>query len=195
MKKLAPLFLVYTLLIGCKAWDISSITVKKEPLSPRLLTLEKRMEDIESVAVEANDERARLFTKEVEENLTDPFGEKYGHIIMKQSIIKYNSGTGWFIPNAFTLFLPALLGFPVSHDRYILEVELRITDAKNKLIGKYSAIGTGSAWAALYYGYTIENARKKSYVDAVNQAFDQIRLHIQKDAASLNEKLKTARKS
>ena len=189
MKNSMALFFVCLLFAGCKTWDISKMNVKNEPLSPRLLTLEKKIEDIQNVAFVANEDRMRIFTKEVEENLTDPFGEKYGYLIMKQNIIKLSRGPFWTCPNAWTVCIAMLFGCPIAHYKHVIDVEFRIMDSKNRLVGKYSAIGRGSGIAAMYYGYTVGKAMRKSYIDALNNAFDQMRPQIQKDASAINEKL------
>ena len=194
MKKFSLVFLSLLIITSCKSWDASKIAVKKEPITPKILTLERKIEDIANATVVTNDDRMKLFTKEVEDNLTDPYGDKYGYIVMKQNIIKVNMGIGWALLQGFTGAVPLLFGVPAGGFKYTLEIELRFMDSQNKLIGKYSAIGKGSAKTALYWGYSGQNAIRKSYVDAINDAFNQIRPQIQADANRLNEKLQTAGK-
>lgn len=194
MKKIISVSLFILILIGCKPWDASKISVKKEPISPKILTLERRLEDISNATVIINEDRMKLFTKEVEDNLTDPYGDKYGYIVMKQNIIKVKMGVGWALLQGFTFAVPLLFGVPAGGFKYTLEIEMRIMDSQNKLIGKYSAIGFGSAKSALYWGYNGGNAFRKSYVDAINDAFNQIRPQIQADANRLNEKLQASGK-
>jgi len=176
---------------GCKSWDVSKISVKKEPLTPKLLALERKIEDVANTVVATISDEMKIFTKEVEENLIDPYGDKYGYIIMKQNIIKMKSGI--FIPNAILLFIPTILGSPVAITKYTIEVEIRITDFQNKLLGKYTAIGKGKNICAMYYGYSLMNVGRKTYVDAINDAFNQIRPQILADVARLNEKLKSSK--
>ena len=191
MKKAASLIVVIVLLASCKSWDASRITVKKEPLNPKLLTLEKRIGDI-STAVAVNADEMRLFTAEAEENLMDPYGDKYGYIVMKQYLIKFKPGI--FIPNAVLLYAPTLLGVPFAITRESIEVEIRIFDSQKRLIGKYSAIGKGRNTCALYYGYTLTNVFRKTYADALNDALNQVRPQIVADVTRLNEKLAAAGK-
>ena len=194
MKKFLKLFFLCSLIVSCKSWDAARIGVKKDPISPKLLTLDKRIEDIENVTFTYNEDGRKLYTKEVEENLVDPYGEKYGYIAISQNIIKSKMGMGWALLNCWTLFTPSLFGCPILRYKYVIEVELRILDSKNKLLGKYSAIGKGANSASMYFGYTIGKAERKSYIDALNDAFNQIRPQIQKDATVINEKLKSAGK-
>ena len=194
MKKLLKIFLLCSLFISCKTWDVTKIAVKKDAISPKLLTLDKQIDDIANVRVVISEDGKTVFTKEVEDNLIDPYGEKFGYIVMKQNIIKANGGLDLILPNLLTLGIPMLFGCPIATSKYIIEVELRIMDSRNRLLGKYSAIGIGSAIAAMYYGYTLEGAERKSYTDALNDAFNQIRPQIQKDVSVINEKLKLAGK-
>jgi hypothetical protein len=188
MNSILKLIIVSFLLSGCKAWDVSYLAVKKEPLTPKLLTLDRKIEDVANTVVLTNSDEMILFTKEVEENLIDPYGDKYGYIIMKRNPIKFKSGPN--IPNAILLNIPLLFGVPFAKPSYTLEVEIRIVDAQNKLIGKYSAIGKGKNTIAMYYGYSAADAGRKSYIDAINDAFNQIRPQILADVARINEKLK-----
>lgn len=194
MKKIIALVFISCLIGGCKTWDISRMNVKNDPLPIRLLSLEKKIEDLKEIRFIPNEDRVRLFTKEVEENLTDAYGDKYGYIMMSQNIIDFRKGTGWLFPNAWTLCSVMLLGCPLAHYKHEIEVELRITDSKDRLIAKYSSIGRGSEVVAMYYGYTAGKAMRKSYIDALRNAFDQMRPQIQKDVSSINEKLKLAGK-
>jgi hypothetical protein len=191
MNLIFKLIIVSAVLTSCKSWDASKIAVKKEPLVPKLLTLERKIEDVANTVVATNPDEMKLFTKEVEENLIDPYGDKYGYIIMKQSIIKMKPGI--FIPNAILLYVPTILGCPFAITKYTIEVEIRVTDFQNRLIGKYSAIGKGKNICAMYYGYSLMNVGRKTYVDAVNDAFNQIRPQILADVARLNEKLKSSK--
>lgn len=195
MKTFVKFVLFIALLTSCKSWDASKISVKKEPLSPKILTLDKKIEDMMNATVITSSDQMKIFSKEVEENLTDPYGDKYGFVVMKQNIIKVNMGIGWALLQGFTGAVPLLFGVPSGGWRYKIEVELRFMDSQNKLIGKYSAIGKGSAKVAMYWGYSGLNAMRKAYVDAINDAFNQIRPQILVDATRLNEKLLSAGKS
>mgnify|MGYP003344222108 FL=1 len=191
MKSIIKLILLSVLFSSCKSWDASKISVKKEPLTPKLLTLERKIEDVVNTVIATNPDEMKIFTKEVEENLIDPYGDKYGYIIMKQNIIKMKPGI--FIPNAILLYVPTLLGVPFAITKYTIEVEIRITDFNNKLLGKYTAIGKGKNICAMYYGYSLMNVARKTYTDAINDALNQIRPLILADVNQLNEKLKMSK--
>jgi hypothetical protein len=194
MKKCTIPLLLLLFLAGCKAWDGSRVTVKKDPLSPKLLSLQGKFDDISNLVVVAGSDRVRLFSHEVEDNLTDPYGNKYGYIVMRQHIIKMKAGYGWAIFDGLTLGVPILFGCPLGYFKYKIEVEIRIIDSQGRLIGKYAATGKGTAGMAMYWGYSAQNVLRKVYTDAINDAFNQIRPQIRNDVTMLNDKLQSAGK-
>src|SRR5437016_1212490 len=129
------------LLECCKAWDPTMIGVKKEPISPKLLTLERKFEDMANTTVVTNDDEVKLFTKEVEENLIDPYGDKYGYIVFKRNLVDVKTNIGLSVINGMLACIPALLGVPFTVYKYKIEIELRVLNRDNKLLGKYSAVG------------------------------------------------------
>jgi hypothetical protein len=199
MKNLLVSIVVLSIVSGCKTWNGAMIVPNHDPITPKLLTLERRIEDISlpNVATTHVDNRYRLndeillFTKEVEENLIDPYGDKYGTIALKRNIIDVRYGIGNFILSSFLLTIPNLLGLPFMNIRYQISVEVRIMDRNNKLIGNYNAIGRSGVKVAYYYGYSLRNAHadRKAYTDALIDALNQIRVSIQADATKINEKL------
>jgi len=193
MKNAISLIVTIVILTGCKSWDASKIALKKEPLNPKLLTLDRRIGEVSNIAVGANPDELKIFTTETEENLMDPYGDKYGYIVMKQYLIKFKPGI--FFPNAALLYIPTIVGVPFAITKEAIEVEIRIFDSQKRLIGKYSAIGKGKNICALYYGYTFSNVIRKTYTDALISALNQIRPQILADVVRLNEKLLAAGKT
>ena len=173
-----------------------------DPIAPKLLTLDRSIEDVSSsnmTTIQAynqfrlNDE-ILLFTKEVEENLMDPYGDKYGVIVLKRNVIDVRYGMGYFLGSLLLFTIPNLFGMPFMNIRYKISVEVRIMDRNSKLIGKYSAIGESRVLVAYYYGYSIRNdsAERKAYTDALNDAFNKIRPQIKLDVLRINEKLNSS---
>jgi hypothetical protein len=189
MRKTNYLLLLFVFITSCKVWDPSMINVKKDTITPKLMTLEKRIEDVSNTAFIVSEDELKLFTKEVEENLIDPYGDKYGYIALKSSVIKYKEGGAFFLISIFTYCIPNLLGMPFLKLSYKIEVEIRILDKNNKLIAKYSAIGESKVTVALYYGYKMTDGSRKCYTDALNDAFSKIRPQIQPDVNKINDKL------
>lgn len=176
MKHLTILTYILLVFTGCKSWNSAEINVQKDPISPKLLTLERRMEDLANTSITTNEDELKLFTREVEENLIDPYGDKFGFIVLKRNVIENKMGMmPWILLNAPLFHAPLLFGFPMAKPIFIIEVELRVMDSQNKLIGKYMAVGRGKNTIALYYGYSSLDAYRKTYADALNDAFNQIR--------------------
>lgn len=179
-------------LSSCKAWDPSMMVSPNDPISPKLLTLDRRIEDFASTRVVASDDQLRLFTQEVETNLMDPYGSKYGYIAMKTNVIESKFGLPFFYLSGFTAFTANLLGSPFLIIRHTIEVEYRILDRNNKLLSKYSAIGSSKVIVAFYYGYSPRDGVRKAYSDCLVDAFNKIRPQVQADAQRINEKLEAA---
>jgi hypothetical protein len=188
---------------GCRTWNGAMIAPQDAPITPRLLTLDRRLDDIAMPGMlSANagidpqrlQDEIALFTKEVEQNLVDPYGDKYGTIAFTRNIIDARYGIGNFIASSLLFTVPNLFGMPFMHIRYTISVELRILDRNNKLIGNYGAVGSSSVKVAYYYGYSLRNglADRKAYTDAVSDAFNKIRPQIQADVARLNAQLLAA---
>jgi len=188
---------------GCRSWNASLIAPQSAPITPKLLTLDRRLEDIAmpgmgaanaGVSPQRLQDEIDLFTKEVERNLVDPYGEKYGTIAFTRNIIDARYGMGGFIASSLLFTVPNLFGMPFMHIRYTLSVELRILDRNNKLLGNYSAVGVSSVKVAYYHGYSLRNglADRKAYTDAINDAFNKIRPQIQADLDRLNGQLRSA---
>jgi hypothetical protein len=195
MKKIGLLVIltIFTL-FGCKTWDASMVRPKTEPINPKLLSLERRMEDFANTTVYTNESELKLFTQEVETNLIDPYGEKFGYIALSKNVLKHKVGLPQLVLSIALFTLPNIFGMPFLKVSYKVEVEMRILDRENRLIGKYSAIGESKSKVAYYYGYSFLNANRKVYPEAMLDAFNKIRPQIQADAARLNEKLLAAGK-
>jgi hypothetical protein len=193
MKKLVPLILGLMMLMGCKAYDGSMVRIANSPISPKLPSMAKKVEDVSNAVVVLSGNEMKLFTQEIEENLTDPYGDKYGTISIRKNVLKLRSNMIYPMVSGFLLFVPNIFGFPMAKIKYDVEVELRILDSKGKLIGKYTGIGRAKVVMALYYGYGAGAGRKLEN-DAFNDAFSKIRPQIQNDMYRLNPMLDEAGK-
>jgi hypothetical protein len=136
----------------------------------------------------------RFFVEELEQNLMDPYGDKYGSIQYQTEELQENRGAFFTTVSGLTLGLINLLGFPAMVFEKEMEVEVRIFDNQDRLLGKYTGTGTGTATAALYYGYLVQDAFDKAELDALRKAHKAIRPKLQEDVAELNEKLRESGK-
>ncbi len=168
------------------------LVAENDPINPRLLTLERQIEDLSSATVVVSDDELKVFQDEVETNLIDPYGQKVGYIALKTRELQSKMGLGYTITGGLLLGIPWLFGMPVSQFYSKMEVEIRILDINNKLIGKFTAIGESKAPSALYYGYTGKNAMRKVKPEAIQKGLAKIRPQLQNDVERLNEKLQEA---
>ncbi len=174
---------------SCKRFDVATVGVTDDPLDRKLLTLEPRAEAFGNPDRPVNELKMRLFRKELEENLMDPYGDVYGEVVITQTVIDQRARL--FFPTALLLYTPMLVGFPLAFPKMEIELELRIYDAKRKLIGVYTGTGRGNVTIAMYYGYGFTGAQKM-YADAINEAFDEIRSQVRRDAIRINDALERA---
>ncbi len=170
-------------LSACKVWNPASIGIKKDPISPQILTLQRANDGLHS-----QDEN-KIFIQELENNICDAYGEKYGYISFHKSIVDSKFGLGLYLLSCMLFTIPNILGLPYSIVSYDIEIETRIFDRNNTLLGKYSAMGKGKTIIAYYYGYSMKYAFRKSLSEAVQDAIFKIRPQIQADAEKINAKL------
>jgi hypothetical protein len=148
------------------------------------------MDDMENTVAEVSTIYGEFFTKEVEENLIDPYGEKYGYISFKVLYYEGRDGSLLFFLNVMTGFVPSLCGVPVARIKENVEIEIRILDKNKKLIGKYTGSGKSKVPIAFYYGYKGKDGIEKSTTDLLNDAFSKIRPQIEADAERINSHLR-----
>lgn len=187
--------MVVFLLVGCKSWTPAAITIAKKTISPKLLTLENTADELgKSLIYRTSVDELKIFNQELEENLTDPYGTKYGYISYKSRLIDYKLGLGYYIVSTLLMTIPNLLGLPFMNIKYEIESEIRILDRNKKLLAKFSAVGKSKTIVAYYYGYSLKYATRKTYIEAIIDGLNMLRPQIEKEAININEKLQTAGK-
>ena len=178
------------LFFSCKTWDATQIEPKADPIKPKLPALERSITDYANAEVVSNEDEMEIFTKEVEKNLTDPYGDKYGYITFQSNYLNRSQGVGFYLLNIVTLGVPSLFGVPWAVIEHRVEVTIKILDVDRNLITKYSNIGLGKNYIAYYYGYSGKDAHRKTAADAHKSALKKIREQIDKESKELNKKLK-----
>lgn len=195
MKTSSLLLLIFVALTlgSCKTFDHAMVKPQDDPIAPKLLTLERQVGDFANTTVIANDIEMKLVSEEIEKNLIDPYGDKFGHIAYSRNVIEWSEGFGYMALNSFLVSVPALFGAPWWQYTLEIEIELRVLDRNQKLIGKYKGIGTAKAPVG-YYSFKDDDAKRKVITDALNNAFSKIRPQIQADVERLNQELREAGK-
>ncbi|UPT65584.1 MAG: hypothetical protein M0D57_13690 [Sphingobacteriales bacterium JAD_PAG50586_3] len=208
MKKTIIFLVLLSAFVSCRSLNYTEQQGKKIPLSNKLLTLEKQIGDITGPnytynhsysypnsymnSIGLNGDELRIINNEVDENLTDPYGDKYGYIEFNRRTVNMRYGIGWTLLSSMTFFTVNLLGVPFMNLRLDSEVEIRILDVNRKLIAKYSAVGQSKFIIAMYYGYGLM-AATKVYPQALIDALDKIRPQINADVDRVNKLLKAAK--
>lgn len=131
----------------------------------------------------------RFFEKEVEENMTNPYGEKKGFILLKLSYREHDSSFFYPMLSFLTLYMVNCFGVPCDKATDILEVEVRIMNNKKELVRKYIENVSHEDYVAFWYGYDYEDVWRKVAADNIKEALEKIRVRIGRDAAEIKAKL------
>ena len=184
------------LLTSCKSWDrAAAMKTEKAPFNPKLLTcqVEIQGEDIEERAFKK--EERQLFLGEVENNISDPFGDKYGYIELYRTLEEgYLGLMPWILINAPLFQLPLLFGVPMSKPRIKVSYEVRVYNSNRRLLGKYEGHGESKSKIAAYHGYNFHDAFMKIFTESASQAFQEIREQMRENVNDLNKGLQESGK-
>jgi len=181
-------------LTSCKTLQNSQLNPPSAAISPKMPALEKNIETYSNAVVISNPMELKVYSSEVDENLTNPYGEKFGYISFKTTYNVTGQGMGWLLLNGFTGCVLTLFGVPLMKASFNLDVEIQITNSKHQLIGKYNGSGKAHEMVALYWGYSMIDAQKLALTTALKNALGEIRPKIQADVARLNEEFTKAGK-
>lgn len=200
MKKIIPSLLIL-FCAGCKVVQLSDFNIQPV-LSTKLPALELLSDNKSSINAAypaypyyydggVLPDAATLYSKDLEENLTNPVGEKYGYAQFKTLVAQSGMhGLGWYALSLSTMDIPNILfGMPWGVGKTNLEVEMQILNSKKEMIAKYKAEGSAKIPIALYHGYGMMGAIKMANITAVKMALANINAQVEKDAAMIKAKL------
>lgn len=144
----------------------------------------------------------QIVEKEFNDNMCEPFGGKFfGRGSWRIVNVENSSSMWWIVPSALTAFAINFLGFPIASQSAEVNVGLEFFDSRDSLIAKYSASGEGSAYCAMYWGYSIltkdpagtvkddRDITRAAHARAVANAVQQIEEQVRRDASSLRKRL------
>lgn len=188
MKKLALLFFVSVLIVGCRSWSPISLEQEKAPINPQIPNLQLYA-GTEYYTEILSETEFRLFRQEMEENIMNPYGDKFGSAIYSSRVVENKSGMGYIILSGLSLYTLNLVGLPMHRINRTIEIEIRIIDLKGRLIGKYTARGTGKASIGLYYGFNWTSAYDKVLYESITEALSDIRTSIDEDSERIKTEL------
>jgi hypothetical protein len=185
---------------SCKAFDPTLLNPTAVVLSPKLPALENRVRDeVEEVTVlmvpggslvttPRSRDVATLFERETREAITAPYGDKKGFLELKVTPIT-TRGLGWLLLSGVTLFLPNLVGMPLSAWRTTVSTQLDVLDSQRRLVATYRAEGEAKAVWSLFSRTNYTEPGRVVYLQAVRQCLDQIKTTMQPDLARLQRQL------
>lgn len=130
-----------------------------------------------------------VFEKEIKENITSPYGEKRGFIVLKLGYRGVETSTIYPLVSLFTLGTINFLGFPANEISQSLEVEVEIWNKKKELIKRYVVNVTDTEYQAMYWGYHEQMIWRKLAADNIKQALEKIRVQINKDVPQIKRAL------
>lgn len=181
------LYIMICLSISCRTFNTSMIKIPERPISPLLLSLNFVSQSGLGYY------ECLLFNQELDRNLVEPNGEKYGNISISECFL-VDKIINLKKLSICLLTIPNILGMPFMIATQKVEVEYRIYDRADNLIGKYSAIGEARVFTGYYYGYKEASVGFKARISALTDAITKIRSKIQADAIWINEQLKSSSK-
>jgi len=188
MKKYIFLISTVIMMIGCRSYQPIMMEPETDPINPQLPALQLYSGDEYQNQFIARDE-FHMFREEMETNIINPYGDKYGSAFYSSRTLDSNDGWGWFLASGMTLYTINLVGFPLMVMSREVEVEVRILDLQGRLIGAYTGTGKGRATLALYYGYDELSIRRKILDESVGQALEVVREKIDADSERLKTQL------
>lgn len=130
-----------------------------------------------------------IFEKEVVENITNPYGEKKGYIVLKLGYIEEDNSFIYPAVSLCTLYTINLFGFPQNKISQLLEVEVDILDNNKNLVKRYVETVNNSDYVAMWWGYDESTIYRKIAADNIKEALSKIRIKIGQDALEIRSKL------
>lgn len=188
MKKIFFFLIAVFVIAGCRSYQPMMLEPEKKPIDPKLPALQLYTGDEYQNQI-IGQEEFHMFREEMETNIMDPYGDKYGSAFYSSRVLDSNGGWGWFLASGLTLYTINLLGFPMMVVSKEVEVEVRIVDLQGRLLGKYAGRGKGQATYALYFGYDEDSAYRKILNESVGTALEKVREKIRADSEHLRTKL------
>lgn len=137
-----------------------------------------------------------LFEREVKDNLTDPEGDKSGYIAFKISNGGgRESGYGLAFLSGLTCGVLNLCGMSFYNIKTKIEIEVEILDSNQNIISRYVGLGYQKSPIALWRGYNPQDAYRKSNIEALKKAMNDVKEKISAEYEFLNDKLTNSEKT
>lgn len=136
------------------------------------------------------EDAVNIFTQEVKDNITNPYGKKKGYIVMKLLNRGVNNCGFCRFVSGFSLFTINLLGVPVDSVAQSLDVEVEIYNNNKELIWRKKAHAYAHEYIAIGYGYSGNTIYRKLAADNLKQALILIKMDINSEADKIKKSLR-----
>lgn len=136
------------------------------------------------------EDAVNIFTQEVKDNITDPYGKKKGYIVMKLSNRGIDTCGFCRFVSGFSLFTINLIGVPADSVAQSLDVEVEIYNNNKELIWRKKAHAYAHEYIAIGYGYSGNTIYRKLAADNLKQALTLIKMDIDSEADKIKKSLK-----
>ncbi len=133
-----------------------------------------------------------IFRRDVGENICAGLLGKAKGTIRCRAVLGGSKagGYGWMVASCLTLAVPTFVGMPIGNRKGELQVEVTVYDADDNLVGQYtSEIHNSVEYIAFYWGYLLENAKRKTARDNFTACMEDIKRQIAADYDRLNAAL------
>lgn len=200
-KRLTGITLLVSIIVsGCKTVQLADINVGN-PVQNKLPALDFSNDKTAITSpmpypygygyANIQDDARSMFTKLIQENITDPLGEKYGYVSYN-IVVGTNklSGWGYYLPSILSLTTLNLFGMPYFTAKSSVEITVQISNSDKEVIGIYKGTGESKKYVAYYYGYGLMDALRAANIESLKTAFSSISSQIEKQSSELVEKLK-----
>lgn len=132
-----------------------------------------------------------IFENDVKNNICEKYGSNKGYISC--SVVtgaNYKPMGAWWLTYCIGCGIWQLLGVPTGAAKTYLQIQVDIYDMNKNLIGTYtSPYIKDKAYIALYWGYSGNNALRKTAQTAFKECMDNIKRQIAADSQRLNRAL------
>lgn len=144
-----------------------------------------------SYAQNANaDEMMVYFARSVNKNISSRVGVEHGYISCNITALENQDRSGGLIIlNGLTLFIPTVLGLPITNDGVQLEIEVQVRDCEQRVLAVYQGQGGARMVSGMYYGYQMNASHRLVRLRAMQKALDQVKEQIAKDKDMLEKQL------
>ena len=197
MKKIFCIFSVL-LITACQTYPLDLIVIPEAKENLNFPNLELKFEpnkttsksnSIFEVDVKQNTNHLSLFYREFEKNVITSEGEKKGSIILTPIYQTVKVNMGWMGLSGAGLFIPNILGMPISSYTSSCKLDLKIEDKYKTLIKVYNSTSTVTRYAAAYWGYYFEDGTNAAIYDCYKETLNDLIQQMNNDRNFIAEKL------